>query len=114
MLHQHLFFAPVFMNKSKKTIRIFTDRPGHVEADRHHLNSTRQLPSTGRSMVGRCSTAKIDFGLLTPDFPLFMNKQRRLLCALEEIQRFSRVREWTPQNAPRIRAGATKKVQKAE
>ena len=33
---------------------------------------------------------------------------------VEEIQRKSRVREWTPQNAPRIRAGATKKVQKAE
>ena len=33
---------------------------------------------------------------------------------MEEIQRKPRVREWTPQNAPRIRAGATKKVQKAE
>ena len=33
-------------------------------------------------MVGRCSTAKFDFGLLTSNFPLFMNKQRRLLCAL--------------------------------
>ena len=33
---------------------------------------------------------------------------------LEEIQRKSRVREWTPQNAPRIRAGVTKKDQKAE
>ena len=42
------------------------------------------------------------------------------LCAasvcfvLEEIQRKSRVREWTPQNDPRIRAGVTKKDQKAE
>ena len=51
-------------------------------ADHQHLNNTRQLPSTGRSMVGRCSTAKVDFGLLTPNFPLFMNKQRRLLSAL--------------------------------
>ena len=33
---------------------------------------------------------------------------------VEEIQRKSRVREWTPQNAPRIRAGVTKKDQKAE
>ena len=33
---------------------------------------------------------------------------------LEEIQRKSRVREWTPQNAPRIRVGVTKKDQKAE
>ena len=33
---------------------------------------------------------------------------------LEEIQRKSRVREWTPQNAPRIRAGVTKKDQRAE
>ena len=33
---------------------------------------------------------------------------------LEEIQRKPRVREWTSQNAPRIRAGATKKDQKAE
>ena len=33
---------------------------------------------------------------------------------VEEIQRISRVREWTPQNAPRIRAGATKKDQKTE
>ena len=33
-------------------------------------------------MTGRCSTAKVDLGLLTANFPLFMNKQRRLLCAL--------------------------------
>ena len=33
---------------------------------------------------------------------------------IEEIQRKSRVREWTPQNAPRIRAGVEKKDQKAE
>ena len=33
---------------------------------------------------------------------------------LEKIQRKSRVREWTPQNAPRIRAGVEKKDQKAE
>ena len=33
---------------------------------------------------------------------------------LEEIQRKSRVREWTPRNAPRIHAGATKKSQGAE
>ncbi len=33
---------------------------------------------------------------------------------VEQIQRKSRVREWTPQNAPRIRAGVTKKDQKAE
>ena len=32
----------------------------------------------------------------------------------EEIQRKSRVREWTPQNAPWIHTGATKKVQEAE
>ena len=51
-------------------------------ADHQDLNNTRQLLSTGRSMVGRCSTAKVDFGLLTPNFPLFMNKQRRLRRAL--------------------------------
>ena len=33
---------------------------------------------------------------------------------VEEIQRKSQVREWTPQNAPRIRAGVTKKDQKAK
>ena len=31
---------------------------------------------------------------------------------VEEIQRKYRVREWTPQNSPRIRAGVTKKDQK--
>ena len=75
--------TPVFMN-TKYSIRISTDRPGHVGADHQHRNNTRQFPSTlGRSMVGRCSTAKVDFGLLTPNFPLFTtNKQRRLRCAL--------------------------------
>ena len=34
--------------------------------------------------------------------------------SVEEIQRKSRVREWAPQKAPRIRAGVTKKDQKAE
>ena len=33
---------------------------------------------------------------------------------VEEIQRKSRVREWTPRNSPRIRTGATKEDQKAE
>ena len=33
---------------------------------------------------------------------------------VEQIQRKPRVREWTPQNAPRIRAGVEKKDQKAE
>jgi hypothetical protein len=33
---------------------------------------------------------------------------------VEKIQRKSRVREWAPQKAPRIRAGVTKKDQKAE
>ena len=36
------------------------------------------------------------------------------LAKLEQIQRKSRVRERTPQNAPRIRAGVEKKDQKAE
>ena len=82
VVHEHTRRpTPVFMN-TFFSIRIFTDRPGHVGADHQHLNNTRQLPSTGRSMVGRCSTAKVDFGLLTPNFPLFMNKQRRLLRAL--------------------------------
>ena len=36
------------------------------------------------------------------------------LALVEEIQRKSRVREWAPQKAPRIRAGVTKKDQKAE
>ena len=35
-------------------------------------------------------------------------------AGIAEIQRTSRVLEWAPQNAPWIRAGATKKVQKAE
>ena len=82
VVHEHTRRpTPVFMN-TFFSIRIFTDRPGHVGVDHQHLNNTRQLPSTGLSMVCRCSTAKFDFGLLTPDFPLFMNKQRRLLCAL--------------------------------
>ena len=63
------------MNKQTKSIRIFTDdRPGHVGVgadDRQHLNHDLnnntirqlQLPSTGRSMVGRCSTARADFGI---------------------------------------------------
>ena len=34
--------------------------------------------------------------------------------SVEQIQRKSRVRERTPQNAPRIRAGVEKKDQKAE
>ena len=38
----------------------------------------------------------------------------RSALLVEEIQRKSRVREWTPQNAPRIRAGVTKKDQKTE
>ena len=36
------------------------------------------------------------------------------LVVIEEIQRKSRVRKWTPQNAPRIRAGVEKKDQTAE
>ena len=36
------------------------------------------------------------------------------IAAVEEIQRKSRVRGWTPQNARRIRAGVTKKDQTAE
>ena len=84
--------TPVFMN-TKNAIQIFTDRPGHVGADHQHLNNTRQLRSTGRSMVGRCSTAKVDFGRLTPNFPLFMNKQRRLLCELVLVLRGGCARE---------------------
>ena len=37
-----------------------------------------------------------------------------MVLYLEQIQRKTRVREWTPENAPRIRAGVTKKDQKAE
>ena len=37
-----------------------------------------------------------------------------MVMMVEEIQRKSRVREWIPKNAPRIRAGVTKKDQKAE
>ena len=39
---------------------------------------------------------------------------RARVAAVEQIQRKFRVRERTPQNAPRIRAGATKTDQKAE
>ena len=53
---------------TKKSIQIFTDRPGYVGADHKHLSTIRQLPSTRRSMVGRCSTEKVDFGRLTPNF----------------------------------------------
>ena len=79
-----------------------TRRPSPVfmNADHQHLNNTRQLPSTGRSMVGRCSTAKVDFGRLTPNFPLFMNKQRRLLRALAARRR-------CPQEAAVSRAEAS-------
>ena len=38
----------------------------------------------------------------------------RAVIKLEEIQPKSRVREWTSQNAPRIRAGVEKKDQKTE
>ena len=85
VVHEHTRQpTPVFMNTKKTNSNFHRDRPGHVGADHQHLNNIRQLPSTGRSMVGRCSTAKVDFGLLTPppNFPLFMNKQRRLLRAL--------------------------------
>ena len=56
---------------------------------------TRPIPSRARGL-----------------FMLLVGHNNRL--GLEEIQRKSRVREWTPQNAPRIRAGVTKKDQKAE
>ena len=85
VVHEHTRRpTPVFMNT--KQINSNFHRPTWACGGRppQHLNNTRQLPSTGRSMVGRCSTAKADFGLLTPNFPLFMNKQRRLLCALAQ------------------------------
>ena len=44
--------TPVFMNTQKFNSNFHRDRPGHVGADHQHLNNTRQLPSTGRSMVG--------------------------------------------------------------
>ena len=60
---------------TKIPIQAFTDRPGHVGADHQYINNTRQLPPTGRSMDGRCSTAKVDFGLLSnPKFP-FVHEQ---------------------------------------
>ena len=83
VVHEHTRRpTPVFMNT--KQINSNFHRPTWACGGRppQHLNNTRQLPSTGRSVIGRCSTAKADFGLLTPTFPLFMNKQRRLLCAL--------------------------------
>ena len=40
--------------------------------------------------------------------------QARAAPGVEEIQRKSRVREWAPHNAPRIRTGVTKKDQKAK
>ena len=100
VVHEHTRRPmPVFMN-TKKNNSNFADRPGHVGADHQHLDNTRQLPSTGRSMDGRCSTAKVDFGLLTPNFPLFMNKQRRLLRALVVlgVRRFAIAT--TPRRAP--------------
>ena len=45
---------------------------------------------------------------------LYLGTEIWLSPPLEEIQRKSRVREWTQQNAPRIRAGVEKKDQKAE
>ena len=47
-------------------------------------------------------------------FSLPTNQQVMRGLSVEKIQRKIRVRERTPQNAPRIRAGATKKDQKAE
>ena len=52
-----------------------------------------------------------------------MDKQNQAMCSIfamprapqvEEVQRKSRVRKWSPQNAPQIRAGVEKKDQKAE
>ena len=45
---------------------------------------------------------------------VFVRKYRFLPFCFEQIQRKSRVRERTPHNAPRIRAGLEKKDQKAE
>ena len=56
-IHEHTPVSiPVFMN-TKMRIRIFTDRPGQEERDHAHLSNTRQLPSTGRSVIPRYSTA---------------------------------------------------------
>ena len=41
-------------------------------------------------MVGRYSTAKVDFWLLTPNFPLFMNKQSLLHFPLPQLPSLSR------------------------
>ena len=42
---------------TKIRIRIFTDRPGQRETGHAHLSNTRQLPSTGRSVIPRYSAA---------------------------------------------------------
>ena len=51
---------------------------------------------------------------LCPTGPVVFCSSAPHSLPLEEIQRKSRVREWIPKNAPRIRAGVTKKDQKAE
>ena len=72
---------------TKMRIRIFTDRrPGQEETDHHaHLSNTRQLPSTGRSVIPRYSAAtkkRPQFARKITIFPVFMNKTQILLFAL--------------------------------
>ena len=72
VVHEHTRrpTPPVF--NTKKSIRICTDRSGHVGADHQHLNNTRQLPSIDGAFDGRllqhCESRFL--GLLPPNFPL--------------------------------------------
>ena len=66
-----------------RTARAPVGQPGHVGVDFPHLDNTCQLLSKGRSMGDRrYSTAKVDLGLLTPEFPLLMNKQSQRCFSL--------------------------------
>ena len=52
------------------------------EGNAAHTQDHNDMPG---SMVGRYSTSKVDFWLLTPFFPLFMNKQRLLHFSLSAV-----------------------------
>ena len=86
VVHEHTRRpTPVFMNTKMCNSNFHRHAwacGGRPPASKQHTPTPVDGALTGRSMVGRCSTAKVDFGLLTPNFPLFVNKQRRLLCAL--------------------------------
>jgi len=87
VVHEHTRRpTPVFMNTKTKTdfYRPTWACGGRPPAPKQH---TPTPASKERLMGDRHSTAKVDFGLLTSDFPfLFMNKQSQRYFSLRTIQ----------------------------